>query len=40
MEHLERLENVSNCPTQFQEYIEEKDYPVFMLLEMKFLHVK
>lgn len=31
LEHLERLENVSNCPTQFQEYIEGKEYRVHIV---------
>ena len=31
LEHLERLENVSNCPTQFQEYIHGKDYRVHVV---------
>jgi hypothetical protein len=30
-EHLKRLENVSNCPTQFQEYIHGKDYRVHVV---------
>jgi glutathione synthase/RimK-type ligase-like ATP-grasp enzyme len=30
-EHLPRLENVSNCPTQFQEYIEGVDYRVHVV---------
>lgn len=31
LEHLKRLENVSNCPTQFQEYIHGKDYRVHVV---------
>jgi predicted ATP-grasp superfamily ATP-dependent carboligase len=30
-EHLKRLENISNCPTQFQEYIEGMDYRVHVV---------
>ncbi|MBD2412112.1 RimK domain-containing protein ATP-grasp [Nostoc calcicola FACHB-389] len=30
-EHLERLENVSWCPTQFQEYIAGRDYRVHVV---------
>lgn len=31
VEHLERLDNVSWCPTQFQQYIPGKDYRVHMV---------
>jgi hypothetical protein len=31
VEHLERLGNISNCPTQFQEYIEGVDYRVHVI---------
>jgi glutathione synthase/RimK-type ligase-like ATP-grasp enzyme len=31
LEHLERLEKLSNCPTQFQEYIDGIDYRVHIV---------